>query len=212
MNNNIKVLTLNKVYQPLSIVSLYDALKAVINERAEVITVKEGSYLSHNIDEWFELSVLKSYFEEELTGREDWIKTPGMNIEAPRIIRFLNFDKKPFQKVKFSRKNIFLRDNFVCQYCGNKFPIEKLQLEHVVPRSKGGKTTWLNTVCSCHKCNTRKRNRTPQEAGMSLIRKPFKPVFSFTSSLKIPHNAKEKYTEWQHFLDEMYWNKQLDQD
>ena len=81
----------------------------------------------------------------------------------------------PKKEVKFTRHNIFERDHNTCQYCGKVFDRKDLNLDHVIPRDRGGPTTWENIVCSCIKCNTQKANRTPQEAGMHLIRKPKRP-------------------------------------
>ena len=81
----------------------------------------------------------------------------------------------PKKEVKFTRHNIFERDKNTCQYCGRVFDRKDLNLDHVIPRDRGGPTTWENIVCSCIECNTQKANRTPQEAGMHLIRKPKRP-------------------------------------
>ena len=93
----------------------------------------------------------------------------------PRVIVLLFFDRLPKKEVKFTRHNVFERDKNTCQYCGTIFDRNDLNLDHVVPRDRGGTTTWENVVCSCIPCNTRKGNRLPQEAQMSLIRKPKRP-------------------------------------
>ena len=93
----------------------------------------------------------------------------------PRVIRLLTYDRLPRQKVKFNRRNIFARDGNRCQYCGKRFATSELSLDHVVPRSRGGRATWENIVCACLKCNVRKGGRTPREAGMRLIREPVEP-------------------------------------
>ena len=96
-----------------------------------------------------------------------------------------SYDKLPKQTVKFNRRNIFARDNNQCQYCGKKFPTSELSLDHVVPRSQGGASTWENIVCACVDCNVRKGGRTPKQAHMSLIRKPEKPKRSPLLNLKL---------------------------
>ncbi len=93
----------------------------------------------------------------------------------PRVIRLLAYDRLPKQTVRFNRRNIFARDGNHCQYCGRHYPTSELSLDHVVPRSRGGETTWENIVCSCVKCNVKKGGRTPQEAHMHLVRPPVKP-------------------------------------
>ena len=93
----------------------------------------------------------------------------------PRVILLIIYDRLPKKEVKFTRHNIFERDKNTCQYCGRVFDRKDLNLDHVIPRDRGGPTTWENIVCSCVECNTQKANRTPQEAGMHLVRKPKRP-------------------------------------
>jgi 5-methylcytosine-specific restriction endonuclease McrA len=108
--------------------------------------------------------------------------------------------------VKFNRRNIFARDESRCQYCGKKFPMPELSLDHVIPRSRGGRTTWDNVVCSCTRCNARKGGRLPEEAGLRLTRKPVKPRRSPVIHLKLRQG---KYQSWKQFLDTAYWSVEL---
>ena len=112
----------------------------------------------------------------------------------------------PKKEVRFTRHNIFERDQNTCQYCGNTFDRSELNLDHVVPRDQGGPTTWENIVCSCIECNTHKANRTPAEAGMRLIRKPkrpkWRPFLQITLGLQY-------HESWKHFVDIAYWNVEL---
>jgi 5-methylcytosine-specific restriction endonuclease McrA len=117
----------------------------------------------------------------------------------------LSFDRVPRHDVKFSRKNIYLRDKSRCQYCGKRFRTEELNLDHVVPVSRGGKSTWENVVCSCIRCNIRKGNRTPDEAALTLISKPAKPKWHPLVRVA------GRYEEWKSFLDEAYWNAEIDE-
>ena len=116
------------------------------------------------------------------------------------------YDHLPKKEVKFTRHNIFERDKNTCQYCGQTFERKDLNLDHVIPRDRGGPTSWENIVCSCVGCNTRKANRTPQEAGLHLIRKPKRPKWrpfvqvTFTS---------QQHELWRHFVDLAYWNVEL---
>ena len=103
------------------------------------------------------------------------VTTISFKIRIPRVIVLLVFDRLPKKEVKFTRHNVFERDKNTCQYCGQLFDRSDLNLDHVVPRDRGGTTTWENVVCSCIPCNTRKGNRLPREAHMSLIRKPKRP-------------------------------------
>jgi len=207
---SLSVLALNKTYSPVGIVSLKKAFKKLTAGKAKVVHVtQQGYYEDYDISSWAEMSTLKNMIGEELSGHEDWINTSDNLIEAPRIIRYLDYDKIYTSKVRFSRKNIFLRDNYTCQYCGVSKSFKHLQLEHVLPKSKGGKTTWINTVCSCDECNDKKRDRTPREAGMELIRKPFAPRFLPANKSKLFRWDRNKYGSWENFVTSAYWNVEL---
>lgn len=207
---NLSVLALNRSYIPVGIVTLQKAFKKLVSNRANVVHVTEnGYYEDHDITSWAEFSILKKMIGDELNGFEDWINSSEEAIEAPRIIRYLDYNKIYSNKIRFSRKNIFIRDHYKCQYCGLVKDIKKLQLEHVIPKSKGGKTTWVNTVCACNDCNDKKRDRTPIEAGMQIIRKPFTPRFLPTQSMKHFSWDKNKYESWENFVSNVYWNIEL---
>jgi 5-methylcytosine-specific restriction endonuclease McrA len=101
------------------------------------------------------------------------------------------------QEVKFTRESLFERDNYCCQYCNKTFDPKKLNMDHVIPRDRGGKTSWENIVTSCISCNSRKANRLPHQADMHLIRKPERPRWRpFISSLI----GQDYDREWDHFL------------
>ena len=111
--------------------------------------------------------------------------------------------------MRFSRFNIFARDGNTCQYCHKKLPRTELNLDHVIPRSRGGMSTWENIVCSCHHCNRRKGGRTPDEAGMHLFRRPRRPEWTPFSSEMF---SLRRYREWMPSLsqvDSAYWNTEL---
>ena len=122
----------------------------------------------------------------------------------PRVVVLQAYDRLPRREVRFSRQNIYLRDNFTCQYCGRTFARAQLNLDHVVPRQFGGLTTWTNVVCSCVACNSRKANRTPEQAKMRLhkppVRPSWKPLYA-SPSLRI--------ASWSKFVSEAYWNVEL---
>ncbi len=117
------------------------------------------------------------------------------------------YDRMPRQTVKFNRRNLFARDGNRCQYCGKKHSTSELSLDHIIPRSRGGRATWNNIVCACLRCNVRKGGRTPREAGMNLIREPVEPRTSPVVSLKLSHR---KYRSWKAFLDNAYWSVELE--
>jgi 5-methylcytosine-specific restriction endonuclease McrA len=108
--------------------------------------------------------------------------------------------------VKFNRRNVFARDEGRRQYCGKKFPTSELTLDHVVPRTQGGRTTWENIVCACVECNVKKGGRTPEQAHLRLVRKPFRPKTSPVLHVKL---GNAKYQSWKTFLDNAYWNVEL---
>jgi 5-methylcytosine-specific restriction endonuclease McrA len=119
------------------------------------------------------------------------------------------FDRMPKRHVRFSRINIFARDAFTCQYCGGRPPRPELNLDHVVPRSQGGRTTWENVVCSCVDCNRRKGGRTPEQARLRLLRRPSRPRWTPLVNLML---SSVRYQEWRPFLnvvDAAYWNVEL---
>ena len=127
------------------------------------------------------------------------IRFQGMALEVLEALR-------EQVEVKFTRHNIFERDQNTCQYCGRAFDRTDLNLDHVIPRDRGGPTTWENIVCSCVECNTRKANSTPQEAGMSLIRKPKRPKWRPFVQINF---TLHRHDSWKHFIDLAYWNVEL---
>ena len=197
------VLVLNKLYMAVHIISVRRAFCLLFKDLAEVVTVDEGRYLSYDFESWREVSEARSDFRGP---DEDYIRTVNFEIQVPRVIRLLTYDRYPKQKVKFNRRNIFARDGNRCQYCGKRFPTSELSLDHVMPRSRGGRATWENIVCACLKCNVRKGGRTPTEARMALIKEPIIPKTSPSLCLKLTNR---KYTSWKAFLDNAYWSVEL---
>lgn len=198
------VLVLNKLFMAIHIISVRRAFCLLSKELAEVVNLEDGQYATYDFETWRELSEFRLHnFRQE---DDDWVRTTSTAIQVPRIIRLMGYDRLPKQTVKFNRRNIFARDNNQCQYCGKKFPTSELSLDHVVPRSQGGQTTWENIVCSCVACNVRKGGRTPREASMALIKKPEKPKRSPLLNLKLTNS---KYQSWKSFLDNAYWSVEL---
>lgn len=205
---NANVLVLNKFYQAIRVINVRRAFSLLCRELAEVIHIEtdaqgESKWLNLDFDSWQELSVLKAEFEPD---EYEWIHTVRFQIAVPRIIRLLSYDKLPRQEVKFNRRNIYARDSSRCQYCGKRLPTAELSLDHVIPRSQGGKTTWENIVCCCVKCNVKKGGRTPEQASMHLIAKPAKPKRSPVITVRL---ADQRYWSWKQFLDDAYWSVEL---
>ncbi|MFN4261265.1 MAG: HNH endonuclease [Gemmataceae bacterium] len=199
------VLVLNKLFMAIHIISVRRALCLLCKDLAEVVSLEDGQFATYDFATWREVSEYRAkHFEP--SADDDWVRTVNSQIQVPRVIRLYTYEKLPKQTVKFNRRNIFARDNNQCQYCGKKFPTTELSLDHVVPRSQGGQTTWENIVCACVSCNVRKGGRTPWQAHMSLIRKPDKPKRSPLLNLKMTHR---KYQSWKTFLDTAYWSVEL---
>jgi 5-methylcytosine-specific restriction endonuclease McrA len=201
-----RVLVLNKLYMAVHIVSVRRALSLLYKRTAEVVSIEDDRYTGYNFESWLEVSEAKRRFEAQRYEPDDWIRGVSFELIVPRIIRLLVYDKLPATEVKFNRRNIYARDSNRCQYCGRRFPTSELTLDHIVPRSRGGESTWTNTVCACVACNVRKGGRPPWEAAMKLIRKPTKPRRSPVVKL---HLRNEKYRSWKQFLDAAYWSVEL---
>jgi 5-methylcytosine-specific restriction endonuclease McrA len=160
------VLVLNFTYEAINVTSFQRAVKLIFAGKAEVV---------HD--------------------RDRVISSASFSMRMPSIIRLLYYIRRPRQKVALTKKNILLRDDYTCQYCGRKGE-RTMTVDHVIPRSKGGPSTWENLVCACIRCNNRKNDRTPEDANMHLIRKPRQPKY-------IPWIRVKRHTlpgEWYKFL------------
>ncbi|WP_020468984.1 HNH endonuclease [Zavarzinella formosa] len=199
------VLVLNKMFMAVHVVSVKRAFCLLFKDLAEVVVMEDGQYMTYDFATWREVSEFKAKNFQRAED-DDWVRGASFEIQAPRVIRLLDYDRVPKQTVKFNRRNIFARDGNQCQYCGKKFPTSELSLDHVLPRSQKGGTTWENIVCACVDCNVRKGGRTPRQANMALIRKPEKPRRSPLLVMKL---SQRKYRSWQNFLDAAYWDVEL---
>lgn len=143
-----RVLVLDSLYQPSRIVSWERAICMLYDERAEIVE-----------------------------ATDEVIRSPSVAMHMPSIIRMVRKARGKKVSIKFSRANVLLRDGHQCQYCGGDFEPHELNYDHVIPRSRGGRTEWDNIVAACYPCNSKKGNRTPDEAKMKLLRQPKKPVW-----------------------------------
>jgi 5-methylcytosine-specific restriction endonuclease McrA len=125
-------------------------------------------------------------------------KSVSSEVVLPAVIRLLNFYKLPIRTHRLSKKNIFLRDQYLCQYCGEQGTDRSLTVDHVMPKSRGGTSKWDNLVSSCKGCNTKKGNKTPEEAGMRLLTKPAKAGLHTQTTLL--RNKGINNPEWSEFL------------
>lgn len=195
MTVNSAVLVLNRYYQPVHVTSVKRAFSLLYQGVAKAI---DAQYRLYEFDDWAALS-----------ATNDCITTINRTIRVPRVLVLSAYDHLPRGRVRFSRLNIYARDADTCQYCGKNLPRTELNLDHVMPRCEGGKTTWENVVCSCVPCNLKKGGRTPEQAGMKLLKKPVRPRWT---PLFRGATRKVTYREWLPFLhlaDASYWNVEL---
>ncbi|MBL0927638.1 MAG: HNH endonuclease [Phycisphaerales bacterium] len=185
------------------VISAKRAFGMLARDLAEVIHIEDGQYTSYDFETWAEVSEIRRQMEAE---RFDWVRTVRLEIAVPKVIRLLGYDRLPEQHVKLNRRNLFARDRNQCQYCGRTFPTSELSIDHVMPRAQGGGDTWENLVCACVKCNARKGGRTPDQAGIALIRKPVRPKRNPMITLRL---GQAKYESWKAFLDNAYWSVEL---
>jgi len=169
----MRTLVLNKAWMAIRNVSWRDAFRLLCAGRAEVLKYYEAT-----------------------------VKTPREEMFVPAVIRLFSFDKLPLCKVSFSRRTILERDNFECQYCSQKLTLKTATLDHVLPRSRGGKTTFENTVASCNPCNNKKGNRLLRNSSFKLRKKPSKPA-----KLSFRFRLKQLEEEWKDYLPEKIKNE-----
>ena len=191
------VLVLNSVYQAVQVTTVRRAFRLFYAGRVRAVA---PDFTTYDFENWCELP---AGIEHEV------IHTPRRAIRIPRVIQLLHYDRVPRREVRFTRRNIFYRDRNRCQYCGRVFAQSELNLDHVVPLSRGGVSTWENVVCACVSCNSRKGNRTPSEAGMLLVRSPRRPA---GHPILRAGWIGPRYEEWRTFLYVDYLNVELSED
>jgi len=194
------VLVLNRNYYAIQVVSWKKAMSLMYQELATAI---DENYTDFPFEDWIELSKL---MKEHPNG---FVHTPKFKIAIPDIIRLSKYDRLPVRDVKFNRRNIYQHYNNKCCYCDKKFDTKNLNLDHVLPKSRGGRTDWTNIVTSCVGCNTKKGDKTPQEASMKLLVKPSKPRWKGAQSF-LEHIPKLRFKRsWQKIIDTAYWDGEL---
>jgi 5-methylcytosine-specific restriction endonuclease McrA len=202
-----EVLVLNKFYLPVTLTSVREAMTRLFNGAAQAVMVNDnGAYETYDFTSWAELTEYKEVFSNR---HLDWVHTPSMALIVPRVIRATGYEQIQQRQLKPTRRNIYERDDHTCQYCAKKKPSKLLNLDHVYPQALGGKSTWTNLVCACIKCNSDKACRTPEEAGMKLIRQPKAPPPHM--GLKL-NRGQKTYKDWDAFVSFVYWNTPLKED
>ena len=192
------VLVLNRSFLPVHITSVKRAFILLYQGIAKAV---DKQYELFDFDDWAELAVEQ--------GHEDAIGLVGRMIRVPRVILLTEYDRLPRRRVRFSRHNIYLRDRNTCQYCNAPFSKSELNLDHVIPRSQGGRTTWENVVCSCINCNRKKGGATPEQANMRLVRNPRRPEWSPLYGFQGRSLAYEAWKPFLTVVDASYWNVEL---
>ncbi|MGD9728542.1 MAG: HNH endonuclease [Nitrospira sp.] len=177
-------LVLNSAWQPIRFMPIGICITTMLREMA--CAIHPETFEPLKFEAWM----------DRAPDTQRMIPTAGRPVPAPDVIVLTEYGKVPPMKVGFNRQNLFRRDQHTCQYCGVQLPGHKLQVEHVFPRSRGGPTTWENTVAACDGCNSRKADRTPTEAGMTLMKRPHPPRWE--PGLHIPQT--EVRPLWNQFL------------
>jgi hypothetical protein len=183
----LPVLVLNRLYQPVRITSARRAFGLLYTGSARVLA-GDGELLDFH-----------SWRSVPASDGDDVVAVIDGALRVPRIVRLFRYSRVWRPLVRLSRRNLMLRDAFVCQYCGRRRPARELDIDHVHPRSRGGEDTWANLVTACQPCNRRKGWRTPQEANMPLLRRPDSPHWTLATQLLV--GASCRYDEWDPFLE-----------
>ncbi|RPJ41395.1 MAG: HNH endonuclease [Deltaproteobacteria bacterium] len=192
------VLVLNKSFLPVQITTVRRAFCLLYAGIAKAVNAQ---YETFDFDSWRQVRV---------EVNDDAIGLVDRMMKVPRVILLVAYDRVPKRRVRFSRHNIFARDKNACQYCGKRFATSDLNLDHVVPRSQGGITSWENVVCSCHRCNRLKGGLTPVQAGMRLISPPRKPSWTPPLNVSLKDAMRKEWVPFLDFLVDMsYWNTEL---
>ena len=189
-------LVLNRSWQPIGVASVARSMVMVWNDTARFVDPVDYSLYS-----WEDWSRLRPKDGEPV------VRTVQFEIKVPEVVSLTKYDRMHRRTVPFTRRNLFRRDRFTCQYCGVSPGGNELTIDHVVPKSRGGNTSWENCVLACVRCNHRKADRTPDEARMLMRKRPAQPAWNPVYSAR-----HIKVESWERFLSEAYWNVQLEKD
>jgi 5-methylcytosine-specific restriction endonuclease McrA len=183
---NHSVLLLNRYYAPVTVTSVRRAMILLYGGSGRALDERGESY---EFSSW-----------RGLPARNADEALPIVNgcLRVPRVMQLIRYERVPQASVRLTRRNLMLRDGWRCQYCGHSGSARDLNVDHIVPRSRGGDDTWENLVVSCQPCNRRKGRRTPKEAGMPLLSTPERPRWSTAAQILMTTQA--PFSEWQPFL------------
>jgi 5-methylcytosine-specific restriction endonuclease McrA len=188
-------LVLNRSWQPVGVAPVSRSLVLLWNDNARVVDPQD--YRLYTWADWAGLIP---------RADEPFIQGVRLRLRVPEVVALTKYDRIPANAVTFSRRNIYKRDRYTCQYCGAQPGTEELTLDHVVPRSQGGISTWENCVLACVGCNKRKADRTPEQAGMPLRKQPVRPMWR-----PLYATRDVRIDGWTRFVSEAYWNVELEE-
>jgi 5-methylcytosine-specific restriction endonuclease McrA len=187
-------LVLNRGWSPIRTASVREAIALVAKGAALII--EPETYRTHDLRTWNDVS----------RARDVVIRSARLALAPPEVILLTAYSGRGARSVVFSRKNLFRRDRQTCQYCGAQPGPGALTIDHVVPRSKGGVSSWENCVLACLECNAAKADRTPGEAGLRLRKPPRRPSWRILAQAAPP----ERRESWDRFLSRAYWEVELE--
>ncbi len=188
-------LVLNRSWMPVNVATVARSLTLLWNESALVVDPDD-----YRLYTWARLGQARA------EGRRTVHPDGHLPMRVPEVLTLVRHDRPRSNSVTFSRRNVFKRDHSTCQYCGEQPGTEELTIDHVIPRSKGGPTTWENCVLACVPCNARKANRTPEQSGMKLRKHPSRPSWK-----PFYDNSTIRIASWNRFLSEAYWNVPMEE-
>ena len=192
---NRPTLVLNRSWQPVGVAPVSRSLVLLWNDNARVVDPQD--YQLYTWADWSRLIPQED---------EPFIQGVRLRLRVPEVVALTKYDRLPTNAVTFSRRNIYKRDRYTCQYCSAQPGTEELTLDHVIPRSQGGISTWENCVLACVGCNKRKADRTPEQAGMPLRKKPVRPMWR-----PLYATRDVRIDSWTRFVSEAYWNVELEE-
>ena len=187
-------LVLNRNWQAINVATVARALIMIWNESAKVVDPE--TYQLYDWQDWSKMVP---------AGDEPFVQAVHQRFRVPEVVALTDYDRLPTAAVTFSRRNVFKRDRFTCQYCGKQPGGDELTIDHVVPRAQGGESSWKNCVLACLECNARKADRTPDQARMRLRSEPVRPAWKPVYSA---HAARME--SWSKFISDVYWDTKLE--
>jgi len=191
---NLPVLQLNKNWNPMSIIPIWKAMSKIGNERAVILDPE--TYQKYTLDEWRKVEVKEG---------DRFIQTAHAQIKVPEIMILTEYDKADLREVKLSKRNLLIRDNYTCQYTGKLLTMDTATMDHVIPQTRGGKSTWENLVMCCTEANAKKADKSLAESGFKLAVKPCKPKWNPVFA-RFAHLANRNVpASWKQFI-KIDWN------